>query len=174
MTEEFLSMLHETELLQPLEGSQVRRLAEVGRVEYWQDDALLVEEGNISPRMLVILEGQVEVLRRDAGGIQRAIARLGPGDMLGEMTLLLDLPRVATVRALSDVKVFAMDRAAFEEMVTASEPAVLRLGLELSRGLARRLTLLNDTVLELVKENEDMRERFGASRQEAFRLWEVD
>ena len=61
-----------------------------------------------------------------------------------------------------------------DEMVAASEPAVPRLGLELSRGLARRLTLLNDTVLELVQENEDMRERFGASRQEAFRLWEVD
>ncbi len=174
MTEEIMSALQQTELLQPLSGEEVGRLVEVGRVEYWQEDALVLEEGTTGPRMMVILSGQVEVLRRDDGGVQRAIARLGPGDVLGEMSLLLDLPRTATVRALSDLKVFAMDRAAFLEMVELSDPSVLKLGLELSRVLAKRLTLLNDKVLELLRENEDVRERFGEARQEVFHLWEVD
>lgn len=174
MTQEILSALQQTELLQPLSADEVGRLAEVGRVEYWQEDALVLEEGTTGPRMMVILDGQVEVLRRDDGGVQRAIARLGPGDVLGEMSLLLELPRTATVRALSDLKVFAMDRAAFLEMVALSDPSVLKLGLELSRVLAKRLTLLNDKVLELLRENEDVRERFGEARQEVFHLWEVD
>jgi len=174
MTDEILSALHQTELLQPLSADEVGRLAEVGRIEYWQEDALVLEEGATGPRMMVILDGQVEVLRRDNGGVQRAIARLGPGDVLGEMSLLLELPRTATVRALSDLKVFAMDRQAFLEMVELSDPSVLKLGLELSRVLAKRLTLLNDKVLELLRESEDVRERFGEARQEVFHLWEVD
>jgi CRP/FNR family cyclic AMP-dependent transcriptional regulator len=174
MTDAILSALQQTELLQPLSPEEVGRLAEVGRVEYWQQDALVLEEGTIGPRMMVILDGQVEVLRRDDGGVQRAIARLGPGDVLGEMSLLLDLPRTATVRALSELKVFAMDRQAFLEMVALSDPSVLKLGLELSRVLAKRLTVLNDKVLELLRENEDVRERFGEARQEVFHLWEAD
>ncbi len=174
MTDEILSALHQTELLQPLSADEVGRLAEVGRIEYWQEDALVLEEGAMGPRMMVILDGQVEVLRRDIGGVQRAIARLGPGDVLGEMSLLLELPRTATVRALSELKVFVMDRQAFLEMVELSDPSVLKLGLELSRVLAKRLTLLNDKVLELLRESADVRERFGEARQEVFHLWEVD
>jgi len=94
--------------------------------------------------------------------------------VLGEMSLLLDLPRTATVRALSELKVFAMDRAAFLELVSLSDPAVLRLGLELSKVLAGRLTKLNDKVLQLLAENQDMRDQFGEARQEVFHLWEVD
>ena len=174
MNDEILTALRETELLQTLGPEEVRRIAEVGRIEYWQEDAIVLEEGAFGPRMMVILEGQVEVMRRDGSGVQRAIARLGPGDVLGEMSLLLELPRTATVRALSELKVFAMDRQAFLEMVELSDPSVLKLGLELSRVLAGRLTVLNDRVLELLTENEEMRERFGAARQEVFHLWEVD
>jgi len=174
MSDQIVSSLAESELLQNLSRPEVERIAEVGRVEYWQEDAILLEEGAYGPRMMVLLEGQVEVLRRDQAGIQRPIARLGPGDVLGEMSLLLDLPRTATVRALSELKVFAMDRAAFRELVNLSDPAVLRLGLELSRVLAGRLTKLNDKVLQLLAENQDMRDQFGEARQEVFHLWEVD
>jgi CRP-like cAMP-binding protein len=174
MTDDILTSLGETELLQNLSAPEVKRIAEVGRIEYWQEDAIVLEEGAFGPRMMVILEGQVEVMRRDKSGVQRAIARLGPGDVLGEMSLLLELPRTATVRALSELKVFAMDRQAFLELVELSDPSVLKLGLELSRVLAGRLTLLNDKVLELLMENDDVRERFGEARQEVFHLWEVD
>jgi len=174
MSAEIVSALAESELLHNLSRAEVERIAEVGRVEYWKDDAILLEEGAYGPRMMVLLEGQVEVLRRDGSGVQRPIARLGPGDVLGEMSLLLDLPRTATVRALSELKVFAMDRAAFLELVSLSDPAVLRLGLELSKVLAGRLTKLNDKVLQLLAENQDMRDQFGEARQEVFHLWEVD
>jgi len=166
--------LAESELLESLSRAEVERLFAVGRIEHWKDRAILLEEGSFGPRMMVLLDGQVEVLRRDEAGVERPIARLGPGDVLGEMSLLLELPRTATVRALSDLRVFAMDRQAFLEMVDQSEPAVLKLGLELSRVLATRLTRLNDRVLTLLAENDDMKQQFGAVRQEVFHLWETD
>ncbi len=174
MVDPIAAALAETDLLQTLAPSELARVAEVGRVEHWLEEAIVLEEGAFGPRMMVILEGQVEVLRRDRAGVERAIARLGPGEVLGEMSLLLDMPRTATVRALSPLKVFAMDRTAFLDLVQLSDPAVLRLGLELSRVLAKRLTTLNDKVMDLLSENAELRVRFGEARQEVFHLWEID
>ncbi len=165
-----LQLLPIFNLLRP---EEVERITEVGRVEYWQEGALVLEERAVGPRMMVVLEGRVEVLRRDKAGVQRAIAELGPGEILGEMSLLLELPRSATVRAVTPLRVFAMDQAAFQELVDQDDPATLKLGLALSRILAMRLMRLNDRVLDLLGQAEGgVRERFHEARQEIFNLWD--
>jgi len=175
MSEQTVRALGEAGVFQTLSADELGRIVDMGRVEYWQRDALVLEEGAQGPRLMVLLEGQVEVLRRDAGGVQHTIARLGPGEILGEMSLLLDLPRTATVRALTELRVFAMDRAAFEKMVESGDPAVLKFGLELSRVLANRVVRLNERVVELLaasESGEPLRNEFSRARQELFNLWE--
>jgi CRP-like cAMP-binding protein len=174
MSAEIAQLLARLDLFRGLTADERERISELGRIEYWSEGALVLEEGAYGPRMMVLLEGEVEILRRDPSGTERAIARVRAGEALGEMSLLLDLPRTATVRALGALKVFAMDRQAFLERVAVSDPAVLKLGFELSRTLARRLMRLNDRVIELVAENEDLRRRFGDARQEVFELWEYE
>ena len=174
MSDELQSVLAATHLFADLSEAELRRITEVGRVEYWKEGALVLEEGALGPRMMIVLEGRVEILRRDGAGVQRALATVGPGEALGEMSLLLDLPRTATVAALEALRVFAVDRQAFQELVAAGDPAVLKLGLQLSRVLARRLMALNDRVLSLVSDNEELRHRFSEARQEIFSLWEYE
>jgi CRP-like cAMP-binding protein len=162
-------------IFQGLTPEEVGRIVDVGRVEYWQAEARVLEEGSQGPRLMVLLEGTVEVLRSDTSGTGRVIAQLGPGEILGEMSLLLDLPRTATVRALTALRVFAMDRTAFEKMVQSGDPAVLKLGLELSKMLALRVMRLNERVVHLLAASdahEPLRQEFGQARQELFNLWE--
>ena len=78
----------------------------------------------------VILDGQVSVLRNG-----RRIARLGPGEAFGELALLSDAPRAATVVADTDVLAMCLSRAAFNKVLKA-EPAV---AVALLRTLAERL-----------------------------------
>jgi len=172
MASEMHTVLASIELFEGLEDAELHRIIEVGRVEHWKRGARVLEEGAYGPRMMVVLAGAVEVLRRDAAGVQRGLAALGPGEVLGEMSLLLDLPRTATVRATSALTVFAMDRLAFHEMVHVGDPAILKLGLALSRVLAKRLEALNSGVLHLIAESDELRERFGTVRQGVFKLWE--
>jgi len=170
-------ILSQSALFSAISPEGVDRLIDVGRVEYWQKDALLLEQGAVGPRMMVILEGSVEVLRRDPSGMQRSIAKLSDGEVLGELSLLLDMPRTATVRALTEVRVFAMDRATFNRMADEGDPAALRFGLELSRMLAARLIRLNDNVVGLLmaaEGSEPLRERFNEARQEIFNLWDYE
>ena len=165
-------LLASVDLFAALDADALHRVSESGRLEHWRDGALVLEEGAYGPRMLVILEGTVEILRRDPAGVQRPVSQLSSGQLLGEMSLLLDLPRTATVRARGDVMVFALDRRAFRDLLDTNEPAFLRLGFELSRELARRVMALNDSVMGLLAEAPELRTRFGSARQELFELWE--
>ena len=163
-----------TPLFAGLAPDQVDRLGSIGRVEYFAAGAVVLAQGESAPRLLVLLEGEVDVLRRDAAGVERAVGTAGPGEMLGEVSLLLDLPRTATVRARSDLRCFALNRPAFEAMLEDEDPAALKLGVAIARLLANRLLTLDDRVAELLSRDgasTTLHQAFTASRQELFRLW---
>jgi len=93
------------------------------------DGAILLAEGDLTGRVFALAEGELEVLR---GETQVAILT-EPGSIVGEMSVLLEAPHSATVRALGDAKVHRVnDGAAF----FAEHP---ELGWSLARLLARRL-----------------------------------
>ena len=69
-------------------------------------------------RFYAIVEGTVHV---DVGG--RVIASEGPGSCFGEIALLDDVPRTATVTATSDLRLLALDRDDFLRAVTGHEPS---------------------------------------------------
>jgi MFS family permease len=78
--------------------------------------ATVVTEGEPGDHYLVIVAGTAEVSR--AGGY---VARLGPGEGFGEIALLRDVPRTATVRAVDDLQLLALDREPFLLAVTGSD-----------------------------------------------------
>lgn len=164
-----------TALLRRLEPDELDRLIEIGRIEYFAEGAELMAQGEAGLRLLVVLDGEAEVLRAGSSGAARPIAVVGAGEVLGEIGLLLDVPCTATVRALSELKCFTMDRAAYQELVDCGDLAGLKLGMELARTLASRLLKLNDRVLSLLsaadEEGLTLHDRFGVERQEIFRLW---
>jgi len=68
---------------------------------------VLVHEGDVGDEMYFLTRGQAEVLQ---GGPQQRIAVLPAGSFFGELAILRDVPRAATVRALTDVEVYALRR----------------------------------------------------------------
>lgn len=119
--------LHHTDQYPCLfEGCGYRRIAA---------GTILVQEGGESDRAYVIRRGEAEVRKAQKDGKHAVIARLGPGDWVGEMGLLLDLPRSASVVATTDLEVEPMTRENFEHLIGAHPDEALRL----MRQLAKRL-----------------------------------
>jgi len=72
----------------------------------------IFRQGDPADFVYVIAKGEVEVTREEAGEV-KALARLSQGHYFGEMALLSDVPRTATVRAVTDVEVLTWSRADF-------------------------------------------------------------
>lgn len=77
-------------------------------------------EGEPGAAMYVVAEGEV-IVESNA----HELARLGPGTFFGEIALVTDLPRSATVRAVGRVELLAIDRALLAEVATDIIPALL-------------------------------------------------
>jgi aquaporin Z len=100
---------------------------------------MILREGDAGEEAYLVERGRLDVRRRTAGGNDVSIATLGRGDWVGEMSLLLDEPRSATVVALSDTQLRRITRESFAR-VLAEDPQHTH---ELLRQLARRVREAN-------------------------------
>jgi CRP-like cAMP-binding protein len=88
------------------------------RLREIQPGAVVIREGQPSDGLCIVLAGHLAVSHRN-GGQDRLIARLGGGDIFGEMSLLTGGPAVATIRAETKVWALALPRRDFEQAITA-------------------------------------------------------
>jgi len=102
------------ELLAELPGERLGLLADRMRRESVPSGAGVVIEGEEGDRFYVVLSGIFAVSNRGALGPRRV---LRPGEYFGEVALALDIPRTASVRALTPATVASCDREAFDEFV---------------------------------------------------------
>jgi CRP/FNR family cyclic AMP-dependent transcriptional regulator len=111
--EEFLSR---APLFARLENRQLHRLAELCVPRSYDTGEEIVVEGSTGLGLFVITGGRVEVSRgtRDEKVV---FAELGSGDLLGEMSLVDDQPRSATVRTLEPTTCLLITRGSFQSLV---------------------------------------------------------
>jgi CRP-like cAMP-binding protein len=76
-------------------------------------------QGDAGDRIYVVKSGEVEVVRDDPQKGEVVLARLGKGAYFGEMALLSDAPRNASVRAATDVTALAIERGDFHSLFSS-------------------------------------------------------
>lgn len=109
-------LLRGNRIFAPLPVATAERLAR-NLVEVRPDHgAEVIAQGELGDRFYLVAEGELDVFEDEA--YRR---RMGPGDGFGEIALLRDIPRTATVRANSGVVLLALERAPFIEAVTGQE-----------------------------------------------------
>ena len=108
-----LGLIRAIPMFAPLRVTTLERLAQDLDHLHARAGADIIREGDRGDRFYIIAEGSCAILVRGT-----AVNVLGPGDGFGEIALLNDVPRTATVRAIEDVELFVLDRAPFLEAVT--------------------------------------------------------
>lgn len=112
-------------------------------------------EGEAGSEMYIIESGMLDVLRHARG--PKPLAELGPGDFFGEMAILEDQPRFASVRARTPCRLLRVDRAAFA--------AMLRDNFEIAVRIMRKLVArLRRTEEQLQQSNEELAKARGETR----------
>jgi NADH dehydrogenase len=92
------------------------------RREHFEAGEVIFYEGDRGDWLYIILDGEVEVVRDGLGRDQIVVTRLQRGDCFGEIALISDMPRNATVRTCTAVNVLAVDREAFQALFAHLPP----------------------------------------------------
>jgi len=110
-------------------------------------NTVIFREGDAGAEMYIIESGAVDILRNN--GLGDPIANLGPGDFFGEMAILEDQPRFATVRTTADTRLMRIDRAAFASLISSNVEVSIRIMRKLTSRLRRaelRIQELGDII----------------------------
>jgi signal transduction histidine kinase len=119
-TKEFLRPLP---LFSSLEEQDLDTLTALAEPRAIPTGELLMEQDSPGDALYVVLDGQFEVTKR-SGKHDVVLGLRGSGEMLGEMSLLEQAPRMASVRALRDSRVLAISRPAFYQLLASNPSAV--------------------------------------------------
>ncbi|MDY7076652.1 MAG: cyclic nucleotide-binding domain-containing protein [Chloroflexota bacterium] len=118
-----------------LEKADMAEMASVAELRTYPPDAILCHEGEIEDTFYIIVSGQAEVTKQLDGGTQEVLNRPGPGEFVGEIALVQEIPRTATVRTTEPTTVLEIDRSNFTNMLHRSAPVAVRIMLQITPRL---------------------------------------
>ena len=132
----------------------------------------IFQEGQPGDEMYVIQSGRVEILK-NAKGTEKRLTVLEKGDFFGEISILENIPRTASARAITDVDLVRINQSTFDEMLRNNSEIAVRMLRKLSLRLRETTQLLEEStgVPRSVDEGSsgDFVAKVGA-RHEIFRL----
>jgi CRP/FNR family transcriptional regulator, cyclic AMP receptor protein len=112
--------------------------------------ATLFREGEDANAMFVVINGEVEVLKKSKRAVEARVAVLGPGDWFGEMSIVDIQPRSATVRALAPSRLLKVTSADLDALYRHDLRSYAIIILNLARELSRRLRVADGILADLI------------------------
>jgi len=137
--------LDKIELFEGLPSDQLTKLAEHMRQRVYPAGAIVVNEGDEAHGMFIVDSGALKVFVTEENGKEVTLSLLGPEDYFGELALLDDAPRSASVITVEKTTLLQISRADFNEVI-AAHPACMQI---IMRNLVGRIRELTDNVRAL-------------------------
>ncbi|MBP9088236.1 MAG: mechanosensitive ion channel [Kofleriaceae bacterium] len=148
--------LHQVDLFRALAPDAVEQLATQMAYAPFATGETITREGDSADELYMVVEGQAAVVLGH-GAAQREVARLGPGQFFGEMSLMTGEARAATVVAASQLTCYRIAKEAFQ--------AVLRATPELAEPIAEVLAARREALSTARDERDDQkRERLDTAK----------
>lgn len=133
-----VEMLRRIPLFARIEPSKLKLLAFTSEHMTFQDGQLLMRQGEVGNEAFVLMDGRVAVIVDSPQG-EIIVAELGDNELIGEIAILCDVPRTASVKALGEVKTLLIRKEQFLQLVSQFP----QMGIEIMRSLADRLSATN-------------------------------
>ncbi|MEM7067651.1 MAG: cyclic nucleotide-binding domain-containing protein [Pseudomonadota bacterium] len=132
---EEVEMLRKIPLFSAIDPGKLKLLAFASDRKVYKSGQDLFKQGEVGDAAYVIVDGMADVIvETDAGEV--VVAQLGANEFIGEISILCDVPRTATVRASEELQTLKIKKEHFLGLVTQ----VPDLGIEVMRELASRLS----------------------------------
>ena len=127
---------------------EIQALATHLQVQRRPKGETICREGQTDPSLFIIAKGSVAIHKQDAGERAKLLAKLGPGQTLGEMALLDGQPRSATAVAAEDLVLLVFTKAELDRLVEEKPLLAVKLLWKLARFLSQRLRQTSGALAE--------------------------
>jgi len=145
-----LKFISELSVFAGLDDEALALIAGLGKREEHDAGVVLYREGEPAREMLVVLEGQLNVVKRSPDGGEAVIAILGSGDVAGEMSLIDIQPRSADVRSAGKASVIVLSHGSLAAVYERYPEAYLLLVRNIAREISLRLRRLDEIMASMI------------------------
>lgn len=121
-----LEFLRRVRLFQDLDDHTLNEIGNAAVEQRWEAGQEIVRQGDTGVGMFIVRSGKVEIVQDHAGHAEK-VRDLGPGDVFGEMALLDEFPRSATVRAVEPTTCLGITRWHFRGILESHPQIALKL-----------------------------------------------
>lgn len=145
---EEVDLLRGIALFERMEPSKLKLLAMTSDRVNFRPNAVMMRQGDDGDAAYVIISGAADVLINTPNG-QMKVAELGAGQIVGEIAILIDIPRTATIQTPEGLTALKISKENFLRLLHGSP----QVGVEIIRVLAGRLEATNAQLREAVAAN---------------------
>jgi signal transduction histidine kinase len=129
-----------------IKPDEIEELIANSQVHSYLPGAILCRENAVEDRFYMILDGEAEVTKNINNSESRLLTTLAPGDFFGEMALIHNAPRAATVTAKSALTTLELDKYAFDRVIHKSTSIAMAMVSQISNRLRENDKLAVDDI----------------------------
>ncbi len=153
------SPLESVRFFQGLGAEQIETLLSIGNRMHFDRDEVILKEGSLDSSLYVILSGSARIVLADDSEESMELVDVGDGEVLGEVSLLIDAPHSATVTALEPTDVVRIARERLIKLTDDAPELAAKVWHRLAISLGARLQDTDTRYLSHVKETHDVADK---------------
>lgn len=142
-------LFKQLEIFADLTHEELEPIAALASESTVEDDVKLVAEGEPADVFFVIVKGKVMVSKTASDGSKRFLAHLSDGEIFGEMSVLDNFKRSATVSSVGPVTVLKVEKTGFLDHVQANPIVGIKVVLALGKNLSKQMRVVTAAYTDL-------------------------
>jgi len=147
-----VDLLRSIPMLANLPANKLKLLAFASDRVLFKQDEVLFEQNDSADSAYIVIDGEADVLVSFAAGQPPSkVATLGPNSFVGDMAILCDIPRTATVQANSDMEALRIRQEHLMELINGSPALAMSILKEIVQRLAKTTKDLSEAREEITR-----------------------
>lgn len=152
-----------------LNATQVANFVSACTEARFERGSVIIRQGERGDALYFVLEGRARVFLNN--GEPTDLAEIGPPAVIGEMEILTDQPRTASVEAVTNVRAMSMPFEILRDRIKDGDPATLKVMFAVARVLAHRLAAMDHKLESLVEGKTMRKEELQDFKRKLFTDW---
>lgn len=145
--ERMLALIGHSRFFSDFTRNDIEMLAREMLLYRAQPGQTMIREGDVDDFMLLVIEGRVDIMKRDRHGMRQPMTSVGPGATLGEMSMIDGEPRFATCIAAETTTFATLSRDAMVKIIVDEPSLGTKLLIKLVTLLSARLRLTSQNLV---------------------------